>query len=82
VFPDGDRVLSVADPATVEEFGARPLARQSTRQTLDELARRVVDGRLDPHVRSVFPFDQAAEAIRTVECGHSEGKTVLAVTPE
>lgn len=81
VLAPGCRVLTVADHATAEELGARPLSRRSTRQTLDELALRVADGRLDPRVRAVFSFGQAAEAVRTVESGHSWGKTVLTVTP-
>jgi NADPH:quinone reductase-like Zn-dependent oxidoreductase len=47
--------------------------------TLTELARRVAAGGLDPHVRSVFSFDRAGEALRTVESGHALGKVVLAV---
>jgi NADPH:quinone reductase-like Zn-dependent oxidoreductase len=73
------RVLTVADPETAAEFGARSLSRKSSAKTLDELARRVEQGRLDPQVRAVFPFDQAAAALREVESGHPWGKVVLAI---
>jgi NADPH:quinone reductase-like Zn-dependent oxidoreductase len=76
------RVLTVADPTTAAELGARPLSRRSSTMTLTELARRVASGGLDPHVRSVFPFDHAADALRTVESGHAWGKVALAVTAD
>jgi NADPH:quinone reductase-like Zn-dependent oxidoreductase len=75
----GCRVLTVADPKTAEELGARPLKRRSSTTTLTELARGVTRGDLDPHVRSVFSFDQAEEALRIVESGHAWGKVVLTV---
>lgn len=73
----GRRVLTVADPATAAEVGARPLRRTSTAATLTELARRVSAGRLDPHVRRVFPFVAAADALAWVESGHAAGKVVI-----
>lgn len=75
----GCRALTVADPETAAEVGACPLSRRSSTTTLTELARHVVRGDLDPQVRAVFPFGQAATALRTVESGHAWGKTVLAV---
>ncbi|MER5429980.1 NADP-dependent oxidoreductase [Streptomyces sp. NPDC002588] len=73
----GCRILTVADPETAARFGAHPLKRESTTETLTELARRVADGRLDPHVRSVFPFEDAEAALREVESGHPWGKVAL-----
>jgi NADPH:quinone reductase-like Zn-dependent oxidoreductase len=75
----GCRALTVADPATAAELGVKPLSRRSSRTTLTELARRVATGGLDPHVRSVFHFDQTGDALRTVESGHAWGKVVLAI---
>ncbi|MGP4043865.1 NADP-dependent oxidoreductase [Streptomyces sp. 2A115] len=71
------RMLTVAAPETAARFGARSLSRQNSTKTLTELARRVEDGRLDPHVRGVFPFEEAAAALREVESGHPWGKVVL-----
>jgi NADPH:quinone reductase-like Zn-dependent oxidoreductase len=75
----GCRVLTVTDPKTAADFGARPLSRRSTTTTLTELAHRVASGDLNPHVRSVFPLAEAPDALRTVESGHAWGKIVLAV---
>ncbi|MFC4503670.1 MULTISPECIES: NADP-dependent oxidoreductase [Streptomyces] len=77
VLSPGCRVISAADPETAARFGAGPLSRRSSTATLTELARRVADGRLDPQVRSVFPFARAEAALREVESGHPWGKVVL-----
>ena len=77
VLSPGCRVISVADAETAARFGAGPLCRRSSTATLTELARRVADGRLDPQVRGVFPFDRAEAALREVESGHPWGKVVL-----
>jgi NADPH:quinone reductase-like Zn-dependent oxidoreductase len=76
----GCRALTVADKETATELGVRPLSRRSSTATLTELARHVANGSLDPHVRSVFPFDEAATALRAIESGHAWGKAVLAVS--
>ncbi|RLV75389.1 NADPH:quinone reductase [Streptomyces rapamycinicus NRRL 5491] len=73
----GCRVLTVAAPKTAARFGARQLSRGNRAETLAGLARRVRDGRLDPHVREVFPFAEAPAALRAVESGHPWGKVVL-----
>ncbi|MGX9884633.1 NADP-dependent oxidoreductase [Streptomyces sp. NPDC002276] len=73
----GCRILTVADAETAARFGARPLSRESTTESLAGLARRVADGRLDPMVRSVFRFENAAAALRAVESGHPWGKVAL-----
>ncbi|MEU8874284.1 NADP-dependent oxidoreductase [Streptomyces javensis] len=73
----GCRVLTVAGPDTAARFGALPLSRGNRAETLGELARRVQDGRLNPHVREIFPFAEAPTALRAVESGHPWGKVVL-----
>ncbi|GAA1696042.1 NADP-dependent oxidoreductase [Streptomyces yatensis] len=73
------RVLTVAGPDTAARFGARSLSRGNRAETLVELARRVRDGRLHPHVREIFPFAEAPSALRAVETGHPWGKVVLQV---
>jgi NADPH2:quinone reductase len=37
------------------------------------------EGKLDPHVTQVLPFEQAPVAIAAVESGHPLGKVVLQV---
>jgi NADPH:quinone reductase-like Zn-dependent oxidoreductase len=46
---------------------------------LEALADLVDDGRLVVHLERTFPFDNAAEAHRLIEGGHTTGKVVLAV---
>jgi len=38
------------------------------------------DGKLDPHVEDIRPFDEAAEALAAVETGHARGKVVIQVS--
>ena len=40
----------------------------------------MADGKLDPHVEDVVPFDEAADAVAAVEVGHAKGKVVLGVS--
>ncbi|MDH6626216.1 NADPH:quinone reductase-like Zn-dependent oxidoreductase [Streptomyces sp. LBL] len=80
VISPGCRVISATDPETAARFGALPMSRKSSTATLTELARRVAEGRLDPQVRAVFPFEDAEAALREVESGHPWGKVVLDMT--
>jgi NADPH:quinone reductase-like Zn-dependent oxidoreductase len=43
------------------------------------LAAMVADGKLNPHVEDVVPFDKAADALAAVEGGHAKGKVVIEV---
>ena len=74
---DRSRVLSVADKALVKQLGGREVVRDRSRAVLDELARLVVEGVLDPHVSRVRPLREAAAALAEVEDGHVLGKVVL-----
>jgi NADPH:quinone reductase-like Zn-dependent oxidoreductase len=74
---DRSQVLSVADKALVKQLGGREVVRDRTPAVLDELARLVVDGVLDPHVSRVRPLREAAAALAEVEDGHVLGKVVL-----
>jgi NADPH:quinone reductase-like Zn-dependent oxidoreductase len=71
------RILTVADQETAAHFGGRPLMRLGHTATLSSLAELVVGGKLDPCVRRVFPFSQAADALALVESGHVTGNVVL-----
>jgi NADPH:quinone reductase-like Zn-dependent oxidoreductase len=46
---------------------------------LAEIASLVISGKVKPHVQRTFPLDAAAEALASVEQGHSIGKVVLKV---
>jgi NADPH:quinone reductase-like Zn-dependent oxidoreductase len=77
VLTSRTRILTVADEATAMHFGARALMRVGDTDTLSTLAELVVSRKLDPCVRSVFPFSQAGEAVALMESGHVTGKIVL-----
>jgi NADPH2:quinone reductase len=74
---DRSRVLSVADKPLVKQLGGREVVRDRSPAVLDELARLVVEGVLDPHVSRVRPLGEAAAALAEVEDGHVVGKVVL-----
>jgi NADPH:quinone reductase-like Zn-dependent oxidoreductase len=46
---------------------------------LAEIADLVTSGKVKPHVQKVFPLNDAAEALASVERGHSVGKVLLQV---
>ena len=73
----GDRILSVADPDVLAQYGARPLKRSGDPGVLAVLTELVANGKLDPGVRQVFPFAEAGDALALVEAGHVAGKVVI-----
>ncbi|MER7013873.1 NADP-dependent oxidoreductase [Saccharopolyspora sp. NPDC000359] len=74
---DRSMLLSIADKPLVAELGGRTVERDRSTAVLDELARLVVSGDLDPCVRQVRPLDEAGAALAEVERGHVVGKIVL-----
>ena len=48
---------------------------------LELLARHIDDGRLRPQIDRVFPFEEAAEAVRHVESRRARGKVVVSIVP-
>jgi len=74
---DPARLISAADPVGVTKFGGAPIRRDRGVRVLESVARLAADGKLDPHVTQVVPFDQAPAAIAAVESGHPLGKVVL-----
>jgi NADPH:quinone reductase-like Zn-dependent oxidoreductase len=77
---DPSKLISSADPTTAVEYGGSPVARARGREVLDAVAMLVASGSLNPHVTSVFPLHQAAEALALVETGHAQGKVVLEIS--
>ncbi|MEJ8280873.1 NADP-dependent oxidoreductase [Pseudonocardia spirodelae] len=71
------RLYSIADKPLVAELGGRDVTRDRSTAVLDELARLVAAGELDPLVRTTFPLDEAGAALALVEGGHVTGKVVL-----
>ncbi|MFJ9895667.1 NADP-dependent oxidoreductase [Streptomyces sp. NPDC091280] len=81
LLDDPAKLITAGAPAPeVEKLGGARVERARNSAVLDEVARLVVSGRLDPHVTRTFPLEQAGEALRTVEDGHARGKIVIEVT--
>jgi NADPH2:quinone reductase len=74
---DPAKLISAADPAAAAEFGGAAVRRDRSVRALDAVARLAAEGKLDPHVTQLVPFDQAPTAIAAVESGHPLGKVVL-----
>ena len=49
---------------------------------LERLARLVDDGTVKPALDTVFPLDQAADALRHLIAGHTQGKVAIALDPD
>ena len=77
---DRARLVTAADPATAAELGGVALVRDGSSRVLDEVARLVAGGKLDPHVQDVLDLDDAAQAIASVESGHALGTVVVRVS--
>jgi len=76
---DRTKLISAGDPS-VEELGGHFIERNRTPAVLEKVAALVADGKLDPHVEDVRPFDEAADAMAAVETGHARGKVVVQVS--
>jgi NADPH:quinone reductase-like Zn-dependent oxidoreductase len=80
----GILISTLTEPSRekAEQFGVRAL-RFTVEADADELAEitgLVVSGKVKPHVQKTFPLTSAADALASVEQGHSVGKVVLKVT--
>ena len=74
-----NRIASVVDAATVKGVGGRYVFVRPDPVMLGELADLVDAGRLRVEVSRTFPLEQAGEAQREVEQGHTRGKVVLTI---
>lgn len=79
LISDTSRLMTTADPGTAAELGGVSVQRDGTGEVLAEIVALVAEGKLDPHVTDVVPFEQAAEALASVESGHARGKVVISV---
>ena len=57
----------------------RPLPSRQNRDELLAVTKLIEDGKVTPVVDRTYPLAEAAQAVRTVEQGHSRGKLVIAV---
>lgn len=70
------RLVSIADPGVAAlggSFGG------STTVGLPMVAELVAEGKIDLKVLQTYPFDEAAQALRSIESGHVLGKIVIDV---
>ncbi len=76
---DRSRLLTTTDPDAAAEVGGGGVERDGSGAVLAEIVALVAEGKLDPHVSDVVPLDRAAEALASVESGHTRGKVVISV---
>ncbi|MEY9210627.1 NADP-dependent oxidoreductase [Thermobifida halotolerans] len=76
VSAPGVRLVSVVDPG-VTEYGGRYLFVRPDPEDLAALVGLVEEGKVTVEVAEVFPLEQAADAYRLAEQGHTRGKIVV-----
>ena len=80
LLTDRTRLITAgASEEEVRRLGGARVTRARNAAVLEELARLVLKGDLDPHIAGTFPLERAGEALRAVEEGHARGKTVIEV---
>jgi NADPH:quinone reductase-like Zn-dependent oxidoreductase len=79
----GVLVTTLTDPSqeTAARNGVRAMRYtvESDGNELAEILSLVTSGRVKPHVQKTYPLEDAAQALNSVEQGHSVGKVVLTV---
>lgn len=79
----GVLVSTLTEPSQEKagQFGVRALRYtvEADSEELAEIAGLVTSGKVKPHVQKTFPLSSAADALASVERGHSVGKVVLKV---
>ncbi|HEY1612604.1 MAG TPA: NADP-dependent oxidoreductase [Rhizomicrobium sp.] len=71
--------LTAPDQSRAQDLGVRALRYtvEADGRELGHIAALVAAGRVRPHIAKTWPLDQAAEALASVEEGHTVGKIVL-----
>ena len=75
VAKDASRIISTADPDTVQQLGGVPVKR--TKEGLAKITEVAGYGLVDPHVTERFSLDQVVDALAMVETGHTAGKVII-----
>lgn len=75
----GGTVASVVDTRARDDFGGQYVWVRPDADQLAELAALTDQGIIDPQVSQSFDLEQAADAQRAVETGHTRGKVVVRV---
>ncbi|AEI43338.1 NADP-dependent oxidoreductase [Paenibacillus mucilaginosus] len=76
---DRNRICTYFAYDLVEELGLRVVRGERSAARLAELVELHTQGRLQIHIRQVFPLSQAGEAQRALETRHGRGKIVLRI---
>ena len=79
----GVLVTTLTDPSqeTAARYGVRAMRYtvEADGNELAEILSLVTSGKVKPHVQKTYPLEEAAQALNSVEQGHSIGKIVLTV---
>ena len=76
---DTSRIISIGDANTAVRLGGARIERARNSAVLEAVAAMAATGTLKPFVTTVFPLDEAGDALALVESGHATGKVVLEV---
>lgn len=74
---DKSRIGTVAYQPAAEQLSVRRLSTERSPEQLRDLTGLYTAGRLRVSIQHAYPLEQAAEAHRAVETGHTRGKVVL-----
>lgn len=74
LITDPARIVSIVDPGVTDLGGQLVVA---TAAGVPAVAELVAAGKVDPKVLQTYPFDEAPQALRSVESGHVRGKVVI-----
>jgi NADPH:quinone reductase-like Zn-dependent oxidoreductase len=77
LIKDRSRICTFAAPELNEELGLGVVRGERTAARLAELVELHARGKINIHLRHIFPFHQAEAAHRLIETGHGRGKIVL-----
>ncbi|WP_433208337.1 NADP-dependent oxidoreductase [Dactylosporangium sp. CS-047395] len=80
LVPDRKRIITLVAHDRIEELGLASVQGRRSAAALGELIALYAAGRVQWHVRRVYPLAEAAEAHREIESRHGRGKIVLAVS--
>jgi NADPH2:quinone reductase len=72
-------ILSGVDPS-VESLGGAMISQDRPASMLTRVANLMAEGKLDAKITDSYRFDEAGEALASVESGHSLGKVVIDLT--
>ncbi|AOR36150.1 NADPH:quinone reductase [Streptomyces fodineus] len=81
LLKDRGKLVTAGSPQqAVAALGGAPVRRVRTAAVVEAVAELAVRGALKPHITRTFPLEQAGQALRAVEDGHTLGKIVIEVS--